>query len=426
MTYPTETRKNDPVSNSRDPNTKLTLLLDLDNTLLDSNLDTFIPAYFKALSDFLKDQVDPELTFSALLSGTRKMMASSDPIRTLQQVFDAEFFAKIGIVKEKLQPRIDQFYRQVLPTLSDLTDPRPEAIKMISWAREMGAEMAIATNPVFPLTVVHQRMRWAGLPPEKVPFSIVSAYETFHFTKPSPAYFAEVLGRMGWPEGPVLMVGDDIDRDLPGSNALGLPTYWVDNAITAEPAGIKSAGRGSISDLRPWLEGTDLSTLTPDFSTPEALISLMLSTPAVITGTLNHLLIREQVSDAILKQHPISNEWSLTEIFCHLRDTEVEINLPRLRMLLELEEPFIPARDSDSWAVKRNYQSQNAIQALYDFTSVRLETVNLLRNLNDEWNRKARHAIFGPTNLRELVKFMAEHDKLHIRQILSTVEHLSG
>jgi hypothetical protein len=32
----------------------LTLLLDLDDTLLDTNLDTFIPAYFQAFSDFLK------------------------------------------------------------------------------------------------------------------------------------------------------------------------------------------------------------------------------------------------------------------------------------------------------------------------------------------------------------------------------------
>jgi hypothetical protein len=55
----------------------------------------------------------------------------------------------------------------------------------------------------------------------------------------------------------------------------------------------------------------------------------------------------------------------------------------------------------------------------------RVQTVELLRGLKDEWKRKARHAIFGPTDLQELVKFMAEHDKLHIRQIRSTVELLT-
>jgi hypothetical protein len=133
-----------------------------------------------------------------------------------------------------------------------------------------------------------------------------------------------------------------------------------------------------------------------------------------------------QPGGADLKQRPLNNEWSLTEILCHLRDTELEINLPRLRMLLELEEPFIPARDSDTWAITRDYQTQDASRALHDFCSARTKTVELLRSLGDEWKRKARHAIFGPTDLQELVKFMAEHDKLHIRQIRLTVEHLSG
>lgn len=404
----------------------LTLLLDLDNTLLDSSMDTLLPAYFQALTGFFKELVEPTLMFSALLSGTRKMMANTDPSRTLQQVFDADFFPKAGIPKEELQPRFDRFYEEVFPTLSTLTSPRPQAVEMIEWAHEQGVRLAIATNPLFPLSAIHQRMRWADLPPEEFPFLVVSSYETFHFTKPNPAYFAEVLGRLGWPEGPVVMVGDDVERDLPGSDALGVATFWI-NATEAEaPAGINPAGRGSIAELRPWLERTDLSALEPAFSTPESLIILMLSTPAVISGLLSPQSKQGQVAAPDLKRRSIPNEWSLTEIFCHLRDTELEINLPRLRMLLELTEPFIPARDTDSWAIQRDYQSQDAFQALTDFTSARIQTVELLRGLKDEWDRKARHAIFGPTNLQELVKFMGEHDKLHIRQICSTLEHHTG
>jgi FMN phosphatase YigB (HAD superfamily) len=404
----------------------LTLLLDLDDTLLDSNMDTFIPVYFQALSGFLKEQVEPEAMISALVSGTRKMMESSDPSRTLQQVFDSEFFPQIGFAREELQPHIDRFYEEVFPTLSYLTSPRPQAIEMVKWALVRGIRLAVATNPLFPLAAIHHRMRWAGLPAEEWPFVVVSAYETFHFTKPNPAYFAEVLGRMGWPDGPVLMVGDDTERDLSGSTALGLATYWVNTSDADVPAGISLAGRGSIGELRPWLEMIDLSTLEPDFSGPDALITLMLATPATISGLLPSLSKREQAAGPEMKRRPVSNEWSLTEILCHLRDTEQEVNLPRLRMMLELNEPFIPARDTDSWAAERNYRNQDAMQAMQDFTKVRMQMVNLLRNLTDEWKRRARHAIFGPTDLQELVKFMVEHDRLHIRQICSTLEQLSG
>jgi len=410
----------------------LTLLFDLDNTLLDTNMDAFIPAYFQALSDFLKDWVEPELMLSALMSGTNKMMASEDPAHTLQQVFDAEFFPKIDIAREELQPQIDKFYEEIFPTLSHLTVPWPEAVALVGWALAQGASLAVATNPLFPLAAIHHRMRWAGLPPEDYPFAVVSAYESFHFAKPNPAYFAEVLGRMGWPDGPVLMVGDHVERDLPGSNALGLATFWINGTDAPVPEGIKLAGRGSIGDLRPWLEQTDLSTLEPELSTPDALIALLLSTPAAISGLLPCLSEsgskqvgeRNQAEGPDLKRRPVSNEWCLTEVLCHLRDTEVEINLPRLRMLLELDEPFIPARNADKWAEERGYKSQDPLSAFNDFLTARIRMVDMLRSLSDEWKRKARHAIFGPTDLLELVKFMAEHDKLHIRQIYTTIQQL--
>ena len=145
----------------------LTLLLDLDDTLLDTNLDTFIPAYFQALSGFLKEQVEPDVMLSALMSGTHKMMESSDPSRALKQVFDAEFFPKIGFAREELQPRIDRFYEEIFPTLSYLTSPRPQAVEMVNWALAQGIHLAVATNPLFPLTAIHHRMRWAGLSPEE-------------------------------------------------------------------------------------------------------------------------------------------------------------------------------------------------------------------------------------------------------------------
>ena len=209
----------------------LTLLLDLDDTLLDSNMDDFIPVYFQALSGFLKDRVQPDQMLPALMAGTQKMMVNNDPSKTLQQVFDAEFFPLLGLAREELQPVIDRFYEEVFPALHYLTRPRPEAVELVEWALAQGVRLAVATNPLFPLAAIHHRMRWAGLPPEDYPFEVISSYESFHFSKPNPAYFAEVLGRMGWPDTPVLMVGDDPERDLPGCEVLGLPVFWINKII---------------------------------------------------------------------------------------------------------------------------------------------------------------------------------------------------
>ncbi|NJN45098.1 MAG: DinB family protein, partial [Anaerolineae bacterium] len=65
---------------------------------------------------------------------------------------------------------------------------------------------------------------------------------------------------------------------------------------------------------------------------------------------------------------------------------------------------------------------QDGPEALQDFISHRLNTLALLEFLDDAgWQRPARHAIFGPTTLQEVSQFIAEHDRLHIRQIRSLI-----
>ncbi len=397
----------------------LTLLLDLDDTLLDSNMDEFIPVYFNALSTFLEDRIKPQEMLSALMAGTEHMMSSSDPKHTLQEKFDSVFFQKIRIPREELQPLFDRFYDEVFPSLAYVTSPRPEAVEFIEWAFGENYHLAISTNPLFPLKAIHHRMRWAGLPPEKYPFGTVSAYETYHFTKPHPAYFAEVLGILGWPDTPVLMVGDDVERDLIGAKSLGIPAFWINDSDIESQNGKHYMKRGSIADVQPWLKAIDLSTLEPTFTTPESFLALMLASPATIQGLLS------QMTQGLYQKRPEPGEWSLTEIICHLRDTEREVNLARIRLILDQDEPFIAARNTSLWAVERVYNEQDTFEALSEFVSARMETLEILQGLSQSaWKRTARHAIFGPTDLLEMVKFMTEHDRLHIRQFWSAIQQL--
>jgi len=397
----------------------LTLLLDLDDTLLDSNMDQFIPVYFNALSNFLEEFVQPQVMLSALMAGTQFIMASVDPEHTLQEKFNSVFYPKIGISREELQPQLDRFYDEIFPSLAYVTSPRPEAVSFTEWAFEQDYHLAISTNPLFPLKAIHHRMRWAGLPPEKYPFVTVSAYETYHFTKPHPAYFAEVLGTMGWPDAPILIVGDDVERDLSGANRLGLPAFWISDSESEPPNGQHYKQRGSIADVKPWLEATELSTLEPAFSSPDSLLALMLASPASLQGLL------VQVPPDLRNKRPEPEEWSLTEILCHLRDTEREVNLARIRLILGRDDPFIAARNTALWPAERAYNQQDVNEALSGFLSARMETLEILQGLSlPTWERTARHAIFGPTDLLELVKFMTEHDRLHIRQFWATLQQV--
>ena len=106
----------------------LTLLLDLDDTLLDTHMPTFTPVYFQALAKHMANHTAPDVMLKALLFGVNLMMQSEDPTQTLEEIFDADFYAKLGVTKHDLVPIIEEFYDQVFPQLEGNTRRRPEAV----------------------------------------------------------------------------------------------------------------------------------------------------------------------------------------------------------------------------------------------------------------------------------------------------------
>src|SRR5262245_15360275 len=109
----------------------LTLLFDLDDTLLDTNLEAFVPAYFQALAQHMEGRVSAAVMLRAFVQGWSLMNESVDPTRTLQEVFDSDFYPKLGIPKEELSDVIEEFYDNVFPTLRVHTRQRPEAAPLI-------------------------------------------------------------------------------------------------------------------------------------------------------------------------------------------------------------------------------------------------------------------------------------------------------
>ena len=392
----------------------LTLLLDLDDTLLNTNLDAFVPAYFQALAKELSPQIAPEKMFRALISGTRLMSESEDFSHTLEEIFNADFYPQVNVPQNELSLAIEEFYDNVFPTLAGLTSQKPEAKPFVDWAFAQGYRIAVATDPLLPRKATYHRLRWAGFDPEQ--FELVSTFDHFHFSKTHPAYYAEVLGRMGWPDGPVLMVGNDMERDISPAQKLGLETYHVDDG-SAVGSGPDAGVRGNLQDLRLWLESTDLASLTPSFKSIDSLLGILSATPAALNGLSRGL-------DPVAWAHePTPDDWSLTELVCHMRDTEREIHHMQIKLFKEQNEPFIPRPDTSVWASQRDYLHENGKAALKEFNDARRETLALLQNIEKkEWGRKARHAIFGPTNFLEVISFIADHDRMHVQQAWSILK----
>jgi FMN phosphatase YigB (HAD superfamily) len=388
------------------------LLFDLDDTLLGNEMNNFVPAYLQALAKRMAKVADPLVLIRTLMAATRQMVEDTSPDKTLEEKFDAAFYPLLGLVREEVQGIIDAFYAEDFPMLQGLTQFRPEAVSVIQQILERGDQAAVATNPLFPRTAILQRLNWAGLSADKVPFALIPSYETFHFAKPNPAFFAELLAQIGWPKIPIVMVGNDVDSDIGAAGQLGLPVFWMtDDGASSWNEQSEIPPHGKLTDLIPWMDTSSVKPLITNFTTPNALLAVLRSTPAALSTLCDQRRIN-------LSKRPAPGEWSPSEVLCHLRDVDSEVNLPRLKKVINESNPFLSGQDTDPWAETRNYQLQDGMQALNDFTKARMEVLGLLVNLTpDDWNRRARHAIFGPTNLRELVNILAGHDILHVQQV---------
>jgi FMN phosphatase YigB (HAD superfamily) len=203
------------------------LLLDLDDTLLGNSMETFIPAYFKAMTDFVTQIQPPERLIEQLLVATRIMDRNDGTGETNEQVFSREFFAGLGLDRSEIEPVFERFYAEAFPGLRPLTRPRPAAPTIVEWAQERGFAVVIATNPMFPLTAIEQRMEWAEVGVDRFDYALVTSYETSRATKSHPAYYREILEVIGCEPAAALMVGDNWEWDIVHADMAGVPGYWI-------------------------------------------------------------------------------------------------------------------------------------------------------------------------------------------------------
>jgi FMN phosphatase YigB (HAD superfamily) len=348
-----------------------------------------------------------------LLEGTRQMVHKTGVVGTLEETFDQSFYPGIGLSKDFLAPKINDFYSRVFAELKPETSPMPGASEAVRECLSRGWKVAIATNPLFPMAAIDHRLRWANLDPEENAFSSVTAYESYHFAKPQSAYFAEVAYRIGSIDQPVVMIGNDLKYDIYPAVKAGMPAYWFASPEANLPSDLpKDCACGPIEGILPWLENIDALPAYPRPVTISAMMAFLRGGAAAIDAILRG------IPENLWNIRPSESEWCLTEILCHLRDVDREVNLMRINTILQENQPFIAGIESDSWADERDYRHQDGIEALHGFLSTRQAVIDRLEQaLPEDWDHVIRHSIFGPTSLKELVGFIVNHDNNHIKQI---------
>lgn len=206
-----------------------TILFDLDGTLLPINTDQFIGGYMKAVARYVAHLIPPEQLSTHLWEATNQVIRSTDLSKTNAQVFGEHFYPAVGRGETELEPVFAKFYAEEFPKLKEDLPGLPGLGRQVVQAvADQGYEIVVATNPLFPMAAIVERLRWIGL--DQFPWRLITAYEEMHAAKPNPSYFAEILERIGRRPEECLMVGNDVDEDG-AAEKVGIKTFFVTDCL---------------------------------------------------------------------------------------------------------------------------------------------------------------------------------------------------
>ncbi len=228
------------------------VLFDLDGTLLPMDLDFFIKTYLGMLAEKLKPYGHEPAKFLAAMWKSTGAMLKNNGEKTNEEVFWETFHA---IYEKDIQgemPVIDRFYVEDFDKVREFCGFTPNAARLIEILKRGGFRLAMATNPLFPRIATEKRMAWAGLSLND--FELITTYENSRFSKPNLNYYRAVADALGVAPEECLMIGNDVDDDMP-ARELGMQVYLLtDCLINKSGADLSAFPHGSFEELLDYAE----------------------------------------------------------------------------------------------------------------------------------------------------------------------------
>lgn len=226
------------------------ILFDLDGTLLQIDTNLFMAEYLKELSESVKPVIDTERFINSLLASTAAMIADKSNKRTNEEVFWDDFRNRLKDCINNVELLINKFYESEFKKLNRVANHNIFARQLVQSALDCKKRIVLATNPVFPLSAIEERMVWAKI--NNFPWELVTSYENMHFCKPHVEYYLEIARHLELEPSECLMVGNNVEEDMI-AGTIGMQTCLVTDYLIGNDETYKVDWSGPISKLAGWL-----------------------------------------------------------------------------------------------------------------------------------------------------------------------------
>lgn len=205
------------------------ILFDVDGTLLSISGREMMKEYLGRLAKYFDPLTDGQgMAIVQTVQLASAAMEKNPGGKSNEQLFWEIFEQHSDFKRAALEPQLEIFYAKEFPKVGHLAGDNgvmPEVVKILA---QKGYPLAVATNPVFPLTANKARLAWAKV--DAAPWQEITSFEHYSHCKPDPRFFAEICERLGVRPQNCLMIGNGLIDDVAAVQA-GLAFYLVTDEV---------------------------------------------------------------------------------------------------------------------------------------------------------------------------------------------------
>jgi FMN phosphatase YigB (HAD superfamily) len=189
------------------------LLLDLDGTLIYSGSSLIGLEFIGRILPLMKKHRGWKAAFRALKNSRDSIKFPSKTQTNHVRMVEA-FEKTLSLTKIEAEKHLYEALLAVFPRLEPHFGEITGAAEFTEWAKEKFT-LTLTTNPVWPVELVHMRMRWGGINPAH--FKSITTSDRMHACKPTPEYYREVLEQENFSPRSCLLIGNERKMDLPAT-----------------------------------------------------------------------------------------------------------------------------------------------------------------------------------------------------------------
>lgn len=227
------------------------VFLDLDNTLVLFNEQTFYEHYFKLISPWFADLMPPDQVRPKVMKATLALLHNNGQAANVEFFLDA-FCAGLNTPKERIWERFHDFYATEYDNISVTVRVPGQLGAVLDGLAARNLLLVVASNPVFPRIAQEKRLAWAGLDSDR--FDLMTHIENMSYVKPRLGYFRQICDKLRLAPQNCLMVGNDPANDM-AAGAAGLKTYLTTEAAVGEYTSLSASRERAAQFVKPDYHG---------------------------------------------------------------------------------------------------------------------------------------------------------------------------